>query len=84
MVLFLTAAVAAVTNPEPAPSDAPLDLAKVQPGWTGLIFFVLMAVAVALLMWSMRRHLGRVNVDRTPRDTTGAAGPSVQENVPKA
>lgn len=70
-------------SPSPSPSAVPIDPSKVQAGAIGLMFFVLMALAVALLVMSMRRHLGRVDVTRHDREKNargGGAAPGPSRN----
>lgn len=55
------------------PGPAPFDKSKVQPGWTGFIFFVVMGAAVVLLWRSMRKQLGRIDVTRHQRQRREAA-----------
>lgn len=50
------------------PSPAPVDKSKVEAGLIGLIFLVGLGGAVVALVFSMRRHLGRVDVTRHARD----------------
>lgn len=57
------------------PGPAPFDKSKVQPGWTGFIFFVVMGAAVVLLWRSMRKQLGRIDVTRHQRQRREAAAP---------
>jgi hypothetical protein len=64
-----------------SPSPAPFDKSRVEPGWIGFAFFVVMAGAVALLWFSLRKHLGRIDVSRHQRDR--AAGPP-QTDRPEA
>jgi hypothetical protein len=61
-------------SPTPSPSGTasptavPIDPSKVEAGALGLLFFVAMGIAVALLLMSMKRHLGRVDVTRHQRE----------------
>jgi hypothetical protein len=57
-----------------APSPGPVDPDKVQPGFLGLSFVLVLAGAVAALYFSMRRHLGRIDVGRHQREQ-GASEP---------
>lgn len=52
----------------PSPSPAPVDKSKVEAGVIGLIFLVGLGGAVVALVFSMRRHLGRIDVTRHARD----------------
>jgi hypothetical protein len=52
-----------------ATSDpSPVNPSKVQPGLLGLGFVVALAAAVVALYFSMRRHLGRIDVGRHQRE----------------
>jgi hypothetical protein len=57
-----------------------LDKSRVEPGWIGLVFFVVMACAIALLWFSMRKQMGRIDVGRHQRDLAanrpGGGGPT--------
>ena len=39
-----------------------VDPSLVRPGWGPLVVFVLLAVAMVLLFWSMRRQFRKINV----------------------
>jgi hypothetical protein len=52
--LYLVVATAAQKAPDPD---------DVKPGWLGFGVFVALAIAVAVLWFSLRKHLGRVNFD---------------------
>jgi protein-S-isoprenylcysteine O-methyltransferase Ste14 len=39
-----------------------VDPSIVKPGWTALIVVLLLAAAMALLFWSMRRQFRKINV----------------------
>src|SRR5438045_685589 len=54
------------------PTPAPVDPDKVQAGFLGLIFLVVMGAAVVLLVMSMRRHLARVDVNAHQRHKQAA------------
>lgn len=58
----------------PSPTATPVDESKVQAGVIGLAFFVVMGLVLVALVFSMRRHLGRVDVTRHAREK-GAAPP---------
>lgn len=60
---MISALVLAVT-----PSPAPLDESKVEPGLLGLAFFLVMALALVLLVRSMRNRLNNIDVDRHERE----------------
>lgn len=62
------------------PSPAPVDKSKVEAGVIGLIFLVVMGSAVVALIFSMRRHLGRVDVTRHERERA-AKPPTPPEQV---
>jgi hypothetical protein len=47
----------------------------VQPGLLGLGFVVALALAVVALYFSLRRHLGRIDVGRHQREKQAAAEP---------
>jgi hypothetical protein len=68
-------------SPTPSSTAVPIDPNKVQAGAIGLMFFVLMAAAVALLVMSMRRHLGRVDVTRHEREKNAGGGASPDGEV---
>jgi len=51
-----------------APTPGPVDPDKVQPGLLGLAFVVMLALAVVALWFSLRRHLGRIDVGRHERE----------------
>jgi UPF0716 family protein affecting phage T7 exclusion len=48
---------------------------KVQPGLLGLGFVVLLALAVVVLWFSLRRHLGRIDVGRHERERRAGSEP---------
>lgn len=50
------------------PAPKPYDPSKVQPGFIGLAFFLVMAGAVVFLVISMRKRLGNIDVERHQRD----------------
>jgi hypothetical protein len=58
------------------PTEKPIDPEKVQPGVLGLSVFIVMGVAVVLLVMSMRRHLGKVDVGRHEREKLARAAAS--------
>jgi hypothetical protein len=62
--------VAAVT-----PAPHPLDKSRVEPGWIGFVFLIALALAVVLLWFSLRKHLGRIDVGRHDRER-GAGRPA--------
>jgi hypothetical protein len=66
------------------PAPLPFDKSKVQPGWTGFIFFVVMGAAVVLLWRSMRKQLGRIDVTRHQRQRRAAAPPPLPPPTPPA
>jgi hypothetical protein len=47
-------------SPEPFPSPSALDLSKVTPGIGGGVLFTVLAVALVFLLFSMNRHLKKV------------------------
>ena len=47
------------SSPEPSPTG--LDLSKVQPGAGFAVVFTLLALATAVLLWSLNRHLKRIS-----------------------
>jgi hypothetical protein len=75
-VIELLATWASVATPSPAP----VDKSKVEAGVIGLIFLVVMGGAVVALIFSMRRHLGRIDVTRHDRETA-AKPPAPPEQV---
>jgi hypothetical protein len=67
---------AATPNPQ-----QPFDKSRVEPGWIALIFLVCLGGALAFLWFSLRKHLGRIDVgkhqrDRTPPTPQEGAGPT--------
>jgi hypothetical protein len=69
--LSLYLAVAAAAEKAPDPDD-------VKPGWLGFGVFILLALALVVLWFSLRKHLGRVDFDEEdpgsaerPRRTNG-------------
>jgi len=48
-------------SPEPFPSPSGVDLSKVTPGIGGGIMFTLLVAALVVLVFSMNRHLKKVN-----------------------
>ena len=56
-------------------SPGPVNPDKVQPGLLGLAFVGALAFAVVLIYFSMRRHLGRIDVDRHQRERQAGAKP---------
>jgi hypothetical protein len=57
------------------PAPKPIDKSRVEPGWIALLFIVALGVAVAFLWFSMRKHLGRIDVDRHSRERGGPPPP---------
>jgi hypothetical protein len=53
-LLFLVPMLVAGKDPVPAPAD-------VKAGWGAFALFIALAVAVALLGWSLSRHLRKAN-----------------------
>lgn len=51
-------------SPEPFPSPSGLDLSKVTPGIGGGVLFTVLAVALVFLLFSMNRHLKKVNFEQ--------------------
>jgi hypothetical protein len=58
-----------------APSPGPVDPDKVQPGLLGLAFVVMLSLAVVALWFSLRRHLGRIDVGRHEREKQAGRPP---------
>lgn len=56
------------------------DPADVKPGWLALVIFLLMGVAVAVLAFSLVKHLGkaRANFEEHDRDNDPEGGVSQQ------
>jgi hypothetical protein len=50
------------------PAPGPVNPDKVQPGFLGLGFLVALALAVVVIYFSMRKHLGRIDVTRHQRE----------------
>ena len=48
-------------SPEPFPSPSGVDLSKVTPGIGGGVMFTVLVVALVFLVFSMNRHLKKVN-----------------------
>ena len=48
-------------NPSPLPQNPPIDPERVTPGLLGLISFLFLVVAVALLYRSLRKQIARVD-----------------------
>jgi hypothetical protein len=57
------------------PDPSPVNPSKVQPGFLGLSFLLVLALAVVALYFSMRRHLGRIDVTRHQREREAATKP---------
>jgi hypothetical protein len=55
------------------PEPGPVDPNKVQPGFLGLGFMVALALAVVAMYFSMRKHLGRIDVGRHHRERRAAS-----------
>lgn len=53
----------------------------VRPGWTPLIITILLGAAIAVLMWSMRRQMRKIQVPR--RDELGDAEQGGQAPAPE-
>lgn len=62
-----TAALAAWVGAN-TPTPVPVDSSKVEAGVIGLAFFAVMGAVVVALVFSMRRHLGRIDVTRHARE----------------
>lgn len=50
------------------PAPKPYDPSKVEPGFIGLAFFLVMAGAVVFLVLSMRKRLANIDVERHQRE----------------
>ena len=59
-----------------------LDPNVVQPGWTPLIITVLLAVAIVLLYFSMRRQVRRINIPPTETETEQPDPDPVEPSTP--
>jgi hypothetical protein len=64
---------------EVSPAPKPIDKSKVEPGWIALVFLVVLGGAVALLWFSMRKQMNRIDVGRHQRER---AARSSQQAVP--
>lgn len=48
-------------SPSPSPDTAPIELWEASPGVQGFLYgFFILGIALALLMWSMTRHLRKL------------------------
>ncbi len=63
---------AATPSPVPSPTVADIDPDRVSPGMLGLVFFLLLAVALFFLWRSMNHQLKKVDFSEPPAGT--AAG----------
>jgi hypothetical protein len=61
------------------PAPKPIDKSRVEPGWIGLVFLVVLGGVVAFLWFSMRKQLGRIDVGRHLRER-GSVPPPVAGN----
>jgi hypothetical protein len=52
------------TSPEPFPSSTILDPSTVNPGPIGGIVLLILTIAVVLLMFSLNRHMKKVNFEQ--------------------
>ena len=59
--------IARLSEEGPAPED-------VKAGWLGLTVFLLLAVAVGFLGFSLRKHLRKVDFEEEPDEPTGSNG----------
>jgi hypothetical protein len=62
MYRFITSIVG--TSPEPFPSSTILDPTTVNPGPIGGIVLLFLTIAVVILLFSMNRHIKRVNFEQ--------------------
>jgi protein-S-isoprenylcysteine O-methyltransferase Ste14 len=53
-----------------------VDPSIVKPGWTALIVVLLLAAAMALLFWSMRRQFRKINVADDATEQPDASKPA--------
>ena len=74
MTLLLSFAVSLLAQ-GPDPED-------VKPGWLGFSVFLLLAAAVVLLAFSLRKHLGRVDFEEKGPDAD-AAGTDPEGDEPR-
>lgn len=51
-------------SPEPFPSSTILDPTKVNPGPIGGIVLLILTIAVVLLMFSLNRHMKKINFEQ--------------------
>jgi len=61
-------AVTLAAQDSPAPED-------VKAGWLGFVVWIALALAVVLLLFSLRKHLGRVDFDEGPDEAEGPQEP---------
>ena len=59
-----------------------LDPNVVQPGWTPLIITVLLAVAIVLLFFSMRRQVRKINIPPAETETEQPYPDPVEPSTP--
>jgi hypothetical protein len=57
------------------PAPKPIDKSRVEPGWIALVLLVVLGGAVALLWFSLRKQLGRIDVGRHLRERAGPPPP---------
>jgi hypothetical protein len=62
MFRFITSI--AGTSPEPFPSSTILDPSTVNPGPIGGVVLLFLTIAVVILLFSMNRHIKRVNFEQ--------------------
>lgn len=66
MFRFITSI--AGTSPEPFPSSTILDPSTINPGPIGGIVLLFLTIAVALLMFSLNRHMKKINFEQDTDD----------------
>ncbi|MFM8773518.1 MAG: hypothetical protein ACKOFP_06710 [Actinomycetota bacterium] len=71
--------------PSPLPEEPPIDPSRVTPGILGLVSFLFLVVAVALLYRSMRKQMAKVdpNLPEGPGDKERAEDARLTEEAEK-
>ncbi len=66
--MFVFAHHISASSPQPFPSASGLDTSLVTPGSGGAITFTFLAIALVILIFSMNRHIKKVNFEEKPQD----------------
>ncbi len=77
-MLSAAAVLLGAATPVPTPAAAPIDPAKVTPGFIGFASFVVLVVACIALFFSLRKQLSRVKFD----ESAGPAGVRRVDTIP--